>query len=103
MLAQRPSILVLDEPTAQLDPRGACELLEVLERLRQAGRHTLVIIEHRLDDVMPLVDQVLVLSRSGDPVAFGPPHEVFRDYGAWLMEAGVWIPQVSSPVRGRCR
>ena len=95
VLAQRPEVLVFDEPTAQLDPEGAAEVVALLERLRTHGRHTLVIVEHRLDDVMPLVDEVLVLNQTGEMVALGPPRQILRDWGEWLSSAGVWVPQVS--------
>jgi energy-coupling factor transporter ATP-binding protein EcfA2 len=95
VLAQRPDVLVFDEPTAQLDPVGAAELVALLERLRALGRHTLVIIEHRLDELMPLVDEVLVLNQAGEAVAQGPPRQIMRDWGTWLSSAGVWVPQVS--------
>jgi energy-coupling factor transport system ATP-binding protein len=95
VLAQRPQVLVFDEPTAQLDPAGAAEVVSLLQRLRTQGRYTLVIIEHRLDDLMPLVDDVLVLSQSGEVVAQGAPRKLMRDWGEWLSSAGVWVPQVS--------
>jgi energy-coupling factor transport system ATP-binding protein len=95
VLAQRPEVLVFDEPTAQLDPAGAAEVVALLGRLRQRGHHTLVIIEHRLDDLMPLVDDVLVLNQSGEMVVHGPPRRVLADWGNWLESAGVWVPQVS--------
>lgn len=95
VLAQKPQVLVFDEPTAQLDPAGASEVVSLVRRLRTEGRHTLVIIEHRLDELMPIVDDVLVLSASGEAVAQGPPREVMRERGEWLSCAGVWVPQVS--------
>jgi energy-coupling factor transport system ATP-binding protein len=95
VLAQRPDVLVFDEPTAQLDPAAAADVMELFARLRRKGRHTMVVIEHRLDDLMPLVDQVLVLDRSGQVVADGPPRKVLRERANWLAEAGVWVPQVS--------
>jgi energy-coupling factor transporter ATP-binding protein EcfA2 len=93
--AQRPDALVFDEPTAQLDPAGVSEVIDVLQRLRAEARHSLVIIEHRLDDVMPLVDRTLVLSQLGEVLADGPPRSVLQIHGASLAEAGIWIPQVS--------
>jgi energy-coupling factor transport system ATP-binding protein len=63
--------------------------------LRREGRHTLVIVEHRLDDLMPLVDQVVVLDQSGALLADGPPRRVLRDWARALLGAGVWVPQVS--------
>lgn len=95
VLAQRPDVLVFDEPTAQLDPVGAAEVVALIGRLRTEGRQTLVIIEHRLDELMPLVDDVLVLSETGEVVANGAPRTLLRQWGGWLSAAGVWVPQVS--------
>ncbi|HUE75191.1 MAG TPA: ABC transporter ATP-binding protein [Chloroflexota bacterium] len=95
VLAQRPEVLVFDEPTAQLDPLAAAEVIDLLSQLRKAGQHTLIIVEHRLDELMHLVDRVLVLDQDGEAIVDGPPREVIRHFGTWLMEAGVWIPQVS--------
>jgi energy-coupling factor transport system ATP-binding protein len=55
----------------------------------------LIIVEHRLDELMHLVDKVLVLNADGEKVAFGPPREVLRTWGPWLASAGIWVPQVS--------
>jgi len=99
VLAQEPKILVLDEPTAQLDPAGTAEVMDLLGQLRAGGEHTLVIVEHRLDEVMPLVDRAIVFSADGELVADGPPREVIREHGDWLAEAGVWTPQVSELAR----
>ena len=95
VLALEPEVIVLDEPTAQLDPAGASEVIDVLRQLRAAGRHTLVIVEHRLDEVVPLVDRAVVFSADGRIVANGPPREVIQGHGAQLAAAGVWTPQVS--------
>ncbi len=99
VLAQEPDVLVLDEPTAQLDPAGAADLLRLLAEIRAAREHTLIIVEHRLDEVMPLVDRALVFSARGELVADGPPHTVIQQHGAWLAEAGVWTPHVSELAR----
>jgi energy-coupling factor transport system ATP-binding protein len=95
VLALRPAVLVFDEPTAQLDPAAAADVVDVLGELRSRGQHTLVVIEHRLDELMPLVDQVVVLNHAGELVADGPPREVLENWGGWLAKAGVWVPQVS--------
>src|SRR5215212_1021599 len=95
VLAQEPDVLVLDEPTAQLDPASAAELLALLGEISARRQHTLIVVEHRLDEVMPLIDRVIVLSSEGELVADGPPRAVIRDHGDWLAEAGVWTPQVS--------
>jgi len=99
VLVQKPAILVLDEPTAQLDPAGTAEVLALLGRLRAERRHTLAIVEHKLDEVMPLVDRALVFSAEGVLMADGPPRAVIREHGDWLAEAGVWVPQVSELAR----
>ena len=95
VLALEPDVIVLDEPTAQLDPAGAADVVAVLRQLRAEGRHTLVIVEHRLDDVVPLVDRAVVFSADGQIVADGPPRAVIQGHGAQLAAAGVWTPQVS--------
>jgi energy-coupling factor transport system ATP-binding protein len=95
VLAQRPEVLIFDEPTAQLDPHAAAEVVDLLGELRARGEHTLIIVEHRLDELMHLVDKVLVLGQDGCVVAFGPAREVMRAWCAWLIQAGVWVPQVS--------
>ncbi|MDP8923468.1 MAG: energy-coupling factor transporter ATPase [Chloroflexota bacterium] len=100
VLAMRPEVIVCDEPTAQLDPAGAADVIALLGKLRRSGDHSLVIVEHRLDEVMHLVDRVLVLSADGELVADGPPREVLRAHAAWLAEAGVWVPQVSELALG---
>ncbi len=91
-LALRPGLLLLDEPTANLDPDGAAEVREVLARILERGGSTLVLVEHRVDEAVGLVDRVIVLEAAGGVVADGPPGEVFRTSGHDLAEAGVWVP-----------
>jgi energy-coupling factor transport system ATP-binding protein len=95
VLAMEPSILVFDEPTSNLDPAGAEEVFAVIARLKAAGGRTIVLIEHRLDELMGLVDRVLVLGPTGSPLAFGPPAEVLEAHAEELARLGVWVPQVS--------
>ncbi len=91
-LALRPGLLMLDEPTANLDPEGAAEVRAVLGRVLDRLGATFVLVEHRVDESLPLVDRVLVIGDGGGVLADGPPHAVFRDHGARLADAGVWIP-----------
>src|SRR5581483_2883528 len=93
--AQGPRTLVFDEPTAQLDPAGSAEVLAVLGQMRASRRHAIVLIEHRLDDVMPLVDRCLALTVDGRVAAEGEPRDVLRTHGPELLAAGVWVPQVT--------
>ncbi len=96
LLAMQPQTLVFDEPTANLDPIGAREVFAQIAALKQAGRHTLVIIEHRLDALMHLVDRVIVMGQQGRIIADGSPRQVFDEHFERLQRLGVWMPQVSA-------
>ena len=91
-LAMRPRLLLLDEPTANLDPEGAALVRGVLQRLLAETEATLVLVEHRVAGVVDLVDRVVVLEPGGGVVADGPPARVFARHGAELAERGVWVP-----------
>jgi len=77
-LALRPRILVLDEPTSQLDPQSAEDVLHALTRLNADLGLTVVLAEHRLERVLPFVDHLVYLSETGALVASGPPQQVLR-------------------------
>ncbi|MEW6927232.1 energy-coupling factor transporter ATPase [Trueperella pyogenes] len=77
ILAMTPDILVLDEPTSELDPAGTREIYRIIEEQCSAGR-TVVLIDHDSDRVVNWADKLLVLSK-GEAVYFGPPDEFFRD------------------------
>ena len=93
ILAMRPEILFLDEPTANLDPKSTNEVVEVIARLRR--NHTIIIFENKVDQLAALADRLLVLDRGR--LAFdGPVREVMDKHGdAMVNDLGVWIPQVS--------
>ncbi|MGH2446206.1 MAG: ABC transporter ATP-binding protein, partial [Candidatus Limnocylindria bacterium] len=91
-LALQPGLLMLDEPTANLDPDGAAEVRDVLARVLDRLGATFVLVEHRVDESLPLVDRVVVLQAGAGVVADGVPRDVFRDHGAGLADAGVWVP-----------
>ncbi len=95
LLAMQPSVLVFDEPTANLDPVGTQAVFALLAELKLRGKHTLILIEHKLDELMHLVDRVVVLDANGHLLADGEPRTVFRERGNELRELGVWMPQVS--------
>ncbi len=77
-LAFRPRVLALDEPTSQLDPQAAEDVLQALVRLNRDLNLTIVLAEHRLERVLPYVDRMVYLSESGDAVLTGPPRQVLR-------------------------
>ena len=91
-LAQGSPLVVLDEPTANLDPRGAREVYDVLGSLVSAGEIGVVLVEHNLDEALRVATRVLVLDQTGKPVLTGTPREVFLDAAPLLSELGVWQP-----------
>lgn len=86
-LAPRPDVLLLDEPTANLDPSGAAMVRDVLR-----GVETMVLIEHRIAEVLPLITRIVVLSADGDVSADGDPSLLDGPLGDELAADGVWIP-----------
>ncbi|GAA1951909.1 ABC transporter ATP-binding protein [Microbacterium aquimaris] len=75
-VAMRPEVLLLDEPTANLDPAGVAEVRDAVGRALDATGATLVVIEHRIDVWLPLVDRVIVLAPGGGVVADGTPRDI---------------------------
>lgn len=91
LLAMRPGLLLLDEPTANLDPHGVAEVRDAVSRLLDARPATLVVVEHRLDVWLPLMTRVIVIGEGG-VVADGRPDQVLGAQGARLAADGVWVP-----------
>ena len=95
ILAMGPGALVLDEPTANLDPQGTTELFATLADLCRDSNRSLLLVEHRLDDILALIDRVVVLDERGTSVLAGPPREIFERHADTLDQLGVWVPQVA--------
>ena len=91
-LAMNPGLLLLDEPTANLDPEGVEEVRNSVARALDDRTTTLVVIEHRVAVWLDLVDRVIVLGAHGGILADGPPDRVLAAAGERLSEAGVWVP-----------
>lgn len=91
-IAMRPGLLLLDEPTANLDPDGVREVRDAVVRVLDRARATLVVVEHRVDVWLDVVDRVVVLGRDGRLVADGAPERVLREQRTELLGAGVWVP-----------
>ncbi|MEO6941990.1 MAG: ABC transporter ATP-binding protein [Terrimesophilobacter sp.] len=92
VLAMRPGLLLLDEPTANLDPAGVTALLGAVGNVLENSGTTLVVVEHRVDVWLPLITRVIVLSPGGGLLADGPPDDVLLARGQELGEAGIWVP-----------
>ncbi|WP_243075382.1 ABC transporter ATP-binding protein [Microbacterium sp. SS28] len=93
VLAMRPGVLLLDEPTANLDPDGVREVRAGVERAVAETGATLVVIEHRTEVWADLMTRVIVVGADGGLLADGSPAEVFARHGAELAAAGVWVPR----------
>jgi energy-coupling factor transporter ATP-binding protein EcfA2 len=102
VLAMRPGVVLLDEPTANLDPAGVIEVRDAVGRALAATGAGMVVVEHRVSTWLPIVDRVVVLTPAGI-IADGDPDEVLRTRGAELAAAGIWVPgrEPAAPVKHR--
>ncbi len=91
LLARRPGLMLLDEPTANLDPGGVREVVASLRRVLDDGGMTLVLVEHRLADVSDIVDRLVVLGPNGVEVDGNLRHVVAHDRDR-LTELGLFLP-----------
>ncbi len=93
VLAMQPEVIVLDEPTAGLDPRGRDEILDAIDRIREERKITVVLVSHSMEDVARYVDRLIVMDHGS--VRFdGPTKEVFGQYKE-LEKIGLAAPQVT--------
>ncbi len=101
ILAMRPGLLLLDEPTANLDPEGVQEVRDAVGAVVESTGSTLVVVEHRVSVWRDLVDRVIVLAADGGVLADGAPDAVLADNADTLRRAGVWLPrdEVAPPPR----
>ena len=91
ILAMGPGLLLLDEPTANLDPSGVAEVRAAVEAVVERTGATMVVVEHRVDVWAPLVNRVIVVA-DGRIAADGPLDEVLDQQGDALRERGIWLP-----------
>lgn len=91
-------VLLLDEPTANLDPAGVREVRDAVVRLARDRDLTLVVVEHRVEVWSEVVDRVIVLGGDGGVLADGSPERVFAEHRDALLAAGVWVPGAASGV-----
>lgn len=98
-LAADPRILILDEPTAQLDPWSARMLARWLGQLQRERELTLLLVEHRLDEWIEGVDQCIVLDAEGRRTGEGTPRACFTAHGERFASLGIWMPTVTGLAR----
>ncbi|WP_124066964.1 energy-coupling factor transporter ATPase [Clostridium sp. E02] len=93
VLAMNPDVLILDEPTAGLDPKGRDEILDQIERLHKERNMTVLLVSHSMEDVARYVDRILVMNQ-GEKVFDGTPKDVFIHYKE-LEDMGLAAPQIT--------
>lgn len=97
VLAMKPDILVLDEPTAGLDPKGRDELLNMLKQIQTETKCTVVLVSHSMEDVANYADRLIVMNKS-KLVYDDTPLNVFRHYDE-LKEMGLGVPAISETMQ----
>jgi energy-coupling factor transport system ATP-binding protein len=98
VLAMRPEVLILDEPTAGLDPAGRDEILDQIAKLHKERKITVILVSHSMEDVAKYVDRIIVMNK-GEVVYSDVPKKVFANYKA-LETIGLAAPQVTYVMNG---
>ncbi|MDW8800144.1 energy-coupling factor transporter ATPase [Clostridium sp. A1-XYC3] len=97
VVAMEPKVLILDEPTAGLDPKGRDDILGQIKKLHNEYKMTIILVSHSMEDVAKLADRILVMHK-GQCILDGPPAKVFREIDT-LESVGLAVPQVTYLVR----
>lgn len=97
VIAMRPQVLILDEPTAGLDPRGRDEILQEIKEIHKKHNTTVILVSHSMEDISKLVDKIIVMNK-GTIEFMGSPREIFR-HEARLKEIGLGVPKVVELVK----
>jgi energy-coupling factor transport system ATP-binding protein len=98
VLAMKPEVLILDEPTAGLDPKGRDEILEQIAILHKESKITIILVSHSMEDIAKYADRLIVMNK-GSIVYNDTPHGVFAHYRE-LEEIGLAAPQVTYVMNG---
>ena len=93
VLAMKPEVLILDEPTAGLDPKGRDEILDELTALHRDKHMTIILVSHSMEDIARYADRIMVMNH-GEKVFDGPPRQVFHHYRE-LERIGLASPQIT--------
>jgi energy-coupling factor transporter ATP-binding protein EcfA2 len=98
VLALDPDVILLDEPTANLDPKSSAEIFELIRRLKVEYGKTIVLVEHKLDYLIDVIDYVAVLNKTGSSLWSGSPRQVFYQLLKDPGETSVFLPLISGLV-----
>ncbi len=93
VLAMEPKVLILDEPTAGLDPQGRDSILAMVKELHQTAQMTIIMVTHAMDDIAALATRLIVMSK-GRLVMTGTPREIFKDPQP-MIDIGLGVPQAA--------
>lgn len=93
VLAMKPKVLILDEPTAGLDPKGRDEILGEIKKLHQSQNMTVILVSHSMEDIAALVERIIVMSK-GTVVLTDTPRNVFKQADL-LHSIGLGVPQIT--------
>lgn len=94
VLAMRPRIIILDEPTSMLDPLGKDFIFEILTNIKKETEMTVIVVEHNVEQIAPLSDQMILMYEGG--IAKSGPPEVFFENSEFLIEHGIQPPQATA-------
>lgn len=97
VLAMKPKVLILDEPTAGLDPRGRDEILNQIKELHKKEKITVILVSHSMEDIAKLVEKIIVMNK-GKIMLTDTPDKVFKEI-KMLESVGLGVPQVSYLMR----
>ena len=97
VLAMEPKVLILDEPTAGLDPRGRDEILSEIKSIHEKRKMTVILVSHSMEDVAKIAERIVVLDK-GKVFLDGEPRDIFREEDE-LLGVGLGIPQITSLMR----
>lgn len=97
VIAMKPKVLILDEPTAGLDPRGRDEILNQIKELHKKEKMTVILVSHSMEDIAKLVDKIIVMNK-GKIMLMDTPDKVFKEIKL-LENVGLGVPQVSYLMR----
>ncbi len=99
LIAMDPEVFILDEPTANLDPVSTDEVFNLFITLSNKLNKTLLFVEHKLDQLLPYIERVIVISNEGEIIADNTPRHIFSKYYEVLKDQGIWIPRICTKAK----